>query len=141
MAEDEVGTLGPKDTAGIDKGYLRGKTWNATAKPAKGAPVVSVPDLKLPDAEALETEKLFPVRMLRGYRPATTHFTVGHFAQDDKGNEVGEPIFLAPEPFDETIMDAGMELKIAAGKLAMIPVTEAKAIIKKGIAERADAID
>ncbi len=140
MAEDEVGTLGPKDTAGIGKDYLRGKTWNATAKPAKGAPVVSVPDLSLPKTEDLEAEKLFPVRMLRGYRPATLHFTVGHYAQDEKGNDTGEPIFLPPEPIDAD-QDAGMELKIAAGSLAMIPVTEAKAIIKKGIAERADAID
>lgn len=141
MAEDEVGTLGPKDVAGIGKDYLVAKAnRTVTVAPAPGAPKVSKPDLQLPDPEALEKEKLFPVKLLRGYRPRSTHFMVGHYKLDDDGAELAEVEY--EEPMEVPVgMDEGHMLKLKAGSPAMLPVTEAREVIRKGIAERADAIN
>lgn len=137
--DDEIGTLGPKDVQGIDKDYLRAKTnkGGTVVQPAPGAPLYSKPDIQLPTEELLK-EKLFPVRMLRGYRPKTSHFQLGDETRNDNGDVTGIEYHDAPDvPEDQ---DAGSLLKIVAGRMAMLPISEAREIIRRGIADRADDI-
>lgn len=77
-----------------------------------------------------EKPKLFPVRILKGYRP------VGDFVmrpRSDPENEFSPRIERDPTE-DE-------RMKIKAGYYASLPLEEAKAIIKKGIAERDDPME
>lgn len=137
---DEIGTLGPKEWSGVGKDELRGpKTWNATAKPAKGAPVVSKPDLTIPSDEALAKEKPFPVILNKGYRPMSRHFQIGHHKRDANGDELAEVVYEDP-PMIGLDQDEGIELKQAAGTPLLLPLSEAKQLIRKGIAERNDDI-
>ena len=140
MAEDEVGTLGPKAVGGVDKAYLREKTngTSSSSYSSRGKP--SKPDIQL-DPAVLRTEKLFPVKMLRTYRPITNeHFKIGHYILDGAGNENDHVEYEDP-PEVEPGQDEGSVLRIEAGLPAMLPLSEAKALFKRGIAERADEID
>lgn len=136
MAEalEEVGTLGPKDRPG----KLFKPSWNATAKPAPGADKVSRPDLKFPPADVLKTDKLFPVRLIKGYRPMSDRAEIGTVIEQEDGTEA---ISYAPIDDESLRSGDGLALKIAAGSHARLPLSEAKEIIRRGIAERADAID
>jgi len=68
-------------------------------------------------------EKLFPVRMLRNYRPATDRWY---------------PILLngklGKAPTE------GESVKVKAGYKIALPMSEAKQVIARGLAERADAL-
>jgi len=57
-------------------------------------------------------EKLFPVRMLRGYFPA--------YDKHPKNPTSGDP------------------MKVSAGETVKLPVSEARGLIEKKLAERAD---
>jgi hypothetical protein len=140
---DEIGTLGPKDFSGIStkemKELARPK-FNTTAKPAKGVPLVSKPGLNLPDPAELEKEKLFPVIMLKSYRPRVdTAYRPGVFETDGDGHAIGDPIYSDP-PLVEEGQDGGMIHRLEEGQPAMLPITEARELIKKGIAIRNDEL-
>lgn len=69
-------------------------------------------------------EKMFPVRLLRNYRPATDRWY---------------PILGNGKVGQQPAVDAdGASTKINAGYLVVLPITEAKQLIKRGLAERAD---
>jgi hypothetical protein len=83
------------------------------------APVVTAP-----------AKRFFPVRILKGYRPA------GDFVmrpRDDPENEFSPRIEREPT--------ADERLKIRAGLYAGLELEEAKKIIKLGIAERDDPLE
>lgn len=141
-ATDEIGHLGPKDWRGVDKKLLsRSRVANAPAQPLKGMATKSKPDLNLPKAEVLNEEKLFPVRILKGYRPGSLHYQYGEFVTDDDGKQTGELIYKDPMPIEECHaqnMDEGMVYQIPENTYALLPISEAREVIKRGIAERND---
>jgi hypothetical protein len=90
------------------------------------APADDIPTATMPASVALKA-KLFPVRILKGYRP------LGEFVmrpRADPENEFSERIERAPT--------ADERLKVVAGRYCSLPLDEAKKIIKLGIAERDD---
>lgn len=142
MADDEIGTLGPKDAPGIDKDYLRAHTnrGSATVAPGPNAARVSKPGLTLPSEEVLSTENLLEVKMLRGYRPRTMRFEVGTPVSDEDGKETDVVAYKDPPEIEEG-QDAGLAHKIMPGFFARLPKSEAQEVVRKGIAERADKFD
>lgn len=142
MSNEEIGHLGPKDWQGVDKKFLsRSSKVNAPAIPIKGVPLKSRPDLNIVATEVLKEEKLFPVRMLKSYRPMSLHYQYGEVPLDEDGNQVGEMVFKDPMPLEDCKaqnMDEGMVYQIPENTYAMIPISEAREIIKRGIAERND---
>lgn len=96
---------------------LQKKIDEALAKPAKDEKPAKAEN-KPKEAK----EKLFPVVLLKNYRP------VGKFKVADAENGERDP--------DEQEVN-----KVPAGSTIMIGVDEAKTVIAKKIAERADAID
>ncbi len=144
---EEIGPLGPKDFAGVDKKYLAkmGSQPSATVVTTrrKGQSVAMQPDLVLPDGADLKTEKLFPVKILRGYRPMSERFEIGEIKRNSKGeplkDEAGNDIMEYVNP-PEILpgQDAGFLLKLDEGEYARLPISEARLVIKRGIAERND---
>lgn len=130
---DEIGTLGPKDFAGIDKKFLsRSATVNAPARPLKGAPLVSKPDIVLPPEAELREQKLFPVLIKRSYRPMTSYFQIG-----EQDPDTGEITYRDPDPVEDG-QDIGIVHQIPEETYAKLPVSEAREVIKRHIAERND---
>lgn len=74
-------------------------------------------------AEQKETkvEKMFPVKLLRNYRPVSETFAIVE--------EAGE---RAPTDIEQA--------KVTAGTTILLPIAEAQAVINKRIAERNDPI-
>jgi hypothetical protein len=77
---------------------------------------------------------------LRGYRPRTSHFEVGHKHIDEDGDETSAIDYSGPPEILEG-QDIGLAHKIMPGNYARLPASEAKEVVKRGIAERADAFD
>lgn len=73
-----------------------------------------------------ENEELFPVRLLRNYRPLTDRWY---------------PLLSNGKLGKKPQTEEGLSLKVGAGYFITLPKSEAKQIIKRGIAERADPID
>jgi len=87
------------------------------------------PAASVPDVPKKKTG-LFPVRLLKNYRP------LGEFVvrpRSDPENEFSERIERAPT--------AEERMKVKAGWFASLPLDEAKKIIKLGIAERDDEME
>jgi hypothetical protein len=93
------------------------------------------------------SEKMFPVKLLKNYRPAGKHEVVGYHrpekVQKDTAGKmvvVQEAAFvegeMAPPPFP----GVGFETKIWAETVLKLPIDEAKRLVGKHLAERADAI-
>lgn len=138
MSEEEVTTLGAK-APGLPKDYIRERTNlnNSNGLSFKGKP--SKPDIQL-NRDDLRKEKLWPVKILRHYRPMTDdHFKIGRYIIDENGNETAEVEYDDP-PEVLPGQDAGTVLRLAEGTPALLPLSEAKALIKRGIAERTDEI-
>lgn len=142
---EEIGVLGPKDTQGIDKHYLakKGNELSVVAIKRKGQSVAALPDLILPKGTDLASEKLFPVEILLGYRPMSLHFEIGEVKRTSDGKPIldadGAPVIeyvLPPEIGPD--QDAGFLHKLDAGEFAKLPVSEARIVIKRGIAKRND---
>lgn len=90
---------------------------------AKLAGDIAAPEpIEVPQAD----EKLFPVRLLRNYRPATDRWY---------------PLLSNGKLGKKPVSEEGLSLKVGAGYFITLPISEAKQIIKRGIAERADSID
>lgn len=73
-------------------------------------------------------EKFFPVRLFQHYRPLGDYRIV---------QESGA--MIAPDTVPED-QDAGLISKLRKGEVYGLPIGEAKTLIAKGIAERADAL-
>lgn len=131
---DTIGTLPQKTRPGLDLNQVFTPGKNIPAMPAPNAPRMSGPDLRLPTEAELSTEDYFPVRMLRHYRP------VGDYQialEDDEGNVLE----WRNRPVLEEEANPGLEHQVKEGMLVHIRKTEAKTIMKAGIADRADPID
>jgi hypothetical protein len=93
------------------------------------------------------SEKLFPVKLLKNYRPAGAYEVVGYHrpekVQKDTAGKVvvvQEAAFMegeiAPPPFP----GVGFDTKVWADTVLKLPIDEAKRLVGKHLAERADAI-
>ena len=96
---------------------------------------------------APEPVKMFPVHLLKNYRPKGDYEVVGYQrAAVEKKNpagvmEVVEPArFVEGEKKPSPFPGAGFENKIWAGTRIMLPIDEARALCDGKRAERADAI-
>lgn len=93
------------------------------------------------------SEKMFPVKLLKNYRPAGVFEVVGYHQPEIKQKDSAGRVVIvqraefiegaiAPPPFP----GVGFETKIWAETVIKLPVDEAKTVVAKKIAERADAI-
>jgi hypothetical protein len=93
------------------------------------------------------SEKLFPVKLLKNYRPAGSYEVVGyHQPEITQKDSAGRVVVVqkaefieghaAPPPYS----GVGFDTKIWSDTVLKLPVDEAKNLVAKKIAERADAI-
>ena len=98
-------------------------------------------------AAPVQPSKMFPVKLLKNYRPVGEYDVVGYHrpekVQKDTAGKmvvVQEAAFvegeMAPPPFP----GVGFATKIWAETVLRLPVDEAKRLVGKHLAERADAI-
>lgn len=93
------------------------------------------------DPKKTETEKAFPVKLLKNLRPA------GKFKVKRTDKITGEEKFEEPIG-EQEVMEGGKITAVATGDYAkvfkgntiLLPLDEAKYVIEKKIAERADEI-
>jgi hypothetical protein len=93
------------------------------------------------------SEKLFPVKLLKNYRPAGKYEVVGYHrpekVQKDTAGKVvvvQEAAFMEGEMSPPPYPGVGFETKVWAETVLRLPVDEAKRLVSKRLAERADAI-
>ena len=98
-------------------------------------------------AAPVQPSKLFPVLLTRNYQPAGTYEIVGYLKEavktkDAAGNwkVVEKEEFIEGEMKPHQYSGVGFPGKIWAGTTIKLPVDEAKSVVAKKIAERADAI-
>lgn len=101
---------------------------------------------KEPDMSPPET-KLFPVLLSKNYVPIGEYEIVGYLKEAVKRKDAaGNWRIIEPEEFISGVMKphpspgVGFPNKIWAGTKIRLPVDEAKSVIAKNIAERADDI-
>jgi hypothetical protein len=75
-----------------------------------------------------DSEKFFPVRMLKGYRP------IDKFKRVDKDGEYVDPPELKAD------QDKGLYYKLTPGEVYALPLPEAREVMARGLAERADPL-
>lgn len=92
-------------------------------------------------------EKMFPVQLLKNYAPKGAYEIVGYLKEAVKRKDAaGAWRIVEPEQFIEGEMKphempgVGFPGKIWAGTHIKLPLDEAKHLVAKKIAERADAI-
>lgn len=102
---------------------------------------------KEPDMSPPDSEKLFPVVLSKNYAPRGKFEIVGYLKPKvEKKDAAGKMIVVEAEKFIEGEMHpapfpgTGFPNKIWAGTTIRLPIDEAKAIVSKKIAERADVI-
>lgn len=100
-----------------------------------------------PAAPAQPSEKMFPVKLLKNYRPAGDYQVVGYQRKEERvkdsaGREtvVQEAAFMEGEMAPPPLAGVGFDTKIWAETVVRLPVNEAKTLVGKKLAERADAI-
>lgn len=107
------------------------------------------PDMSPPEAKTkAKTEtKMFPVVLSKNYVPRGDYEIVGYLKEAvERKNAAGRIEIIEPEEFIEGEMKphatpgVGYPGKIWAGTTLRLPIDEAKFVISKKIAERADAI-
>lgn len=93
------------------------------------------------------SQKMFPVVLNKNYAPMGKYEIVGHFQPEVKKKAAdGKWIVIEKEKFIKGEMKppqhpgVGFADKIWAGTTINLPVDEAKALVAKKLAERADAI-
>ena len=116
------------------------------------------PDMSISPEAAAAPQKLFPVLLTKNYQPASEYEIVGYLKEAVKRKDAaGNWRVIEPEEFvkgemkphaspgvgfgpmemkDGTMLNA----KIWAGTQIKLPVDEAKALVSKKLAERADEI-
>lgn len=91
------------------------------------------------------SEKMFPVKLLKNYRPAGTYEVVGYHRQERAAKDAAGRVLIlqeagfvegetAPPPFP----GVGFDHKIWADTVVRLPLDEAKRLVGKKLAERAD---
>lgn len=97
--------------------------------------------------EANAAQKLFPVVLNKNYQPMGKYEIVGHLKEAVKRKDAaGNWKIVEPEEFIEGEMKphqspgVGYDGKIWAGTHIRLPIDEAKSVVAKKIAERADVI-
>lgn len=92
-------------------------------------------------------EKMFPVKLLKNYRPAGAYEVVGHqrpeIKQKDSAGRVSivqESAFMEGEMYPPPYPGVGFETKIWAETVIKLPIEEAKRLVGKNLAARVDAI-
>jgi len=103
-------------------------------------------DMSPPEARVTET-KMFPVLLSKNYVPRGDYEIVGYIKEAVKRKDAaGTWRIVEPEEFVEGVMKphqtpgVGYDGKIWAGTHIKLPIEEAKHLVAKKIAERADAI-
>ena len=98
-------------------------------------------------AAPVQPSKMFPVLLTKNYQPAGEYEIVGYLkeavkAKDAAGNLkiVEEEEFIEGEMKPHQYSGVGFAGKIWAGTTIKLPVDEAKSVVAKKIAERADVI-
>lgn len=93
------------------------------------------------------SEKMFPVRLLKNYRPAGEYEVVGYqrpeIKQKDSAGRVSvvqESAFMEGEMSPPPYPGVGFETKIWAETVIKLPMEEAKRLVSKNLAARADAL-
>lgn len=104
------------------------------------------PTLSLPSKDAKEPAKLFPVRLLKNYRPAGEHEIVGYHRPEIKHKDsagrmivMQEAAFIEGEMAPAPFPGVGFETKIWADTVLKLPTDEAKRLVGNNLAVRADA--
>lgn len=102
---------------------------------------------EIPDMASETTTKLFPVLLTKNYMPKAEYEIVGYLKEAvERKNALGKMEIIEPEQFIEGEMKphqtpgVGYPGKIWAGTTLRLPIEEAKFVISKKIAERADDI-
>lgn len=102
---------------------------------------------KEPDMSPPETEKMFPVVLKKHYAPSGEYKIIGHLQPKvEHKDAAGRMITIEPEKFIEGEMQpppypgTGFPNKIWAGTHISLPLEEAKMVVAKNIADRADVI-
>ena len=105
---------------------------------------------KEPDMSPPETKteaKMFPVLLNKNYVPKGAYEIVGYLKEEvTRKNAAGQMVVIEKEEFIDGAMKphqtpgVGYDGKIWAGTTIRLPIDEAKHIVAKKIAERADAI-
>lgn len=95
----------------------------------------------------MASDKLFPVVLQKNYVPKGEYEIVGYLKDEVKRkNPAGQWVVVEKEEFIEGEMKphpspgVGFPGKIWAGTTIRLPIDEAKVLVSKKIAERADAI-
>ena len=93
------------------------------------------------------SEKLFPVKLLKNYCPAGNYQIVGYqrpeIKQKDSAGRVSivqESAFMEGEMAPPPFPGVGFDSKVWAETVVKLPVEEAKRLVGKNLAARADAI-
>lgn len=97
-------------------------------------------------ASAQPSQKMFPVRLLKNYRPAGEHEVVGYHRPEKRQKDttgksvvVQEAAFIEGEIAPPPYPGVGFETKIWAETVLKLPVDEAKRLVQNNLAVRADA--
>lgn len=93
------------------------------------------------------SEKLFPVKLLKNYRPASEKFEiVGYHRPERKEKDtagrmitIEEAAFIEGESAPPPFPGVGFDTKIWAETVVKLPMDEAKRLVSKNLASRADA--
>lgn len=93
------------------------------------------------------SEKMFPVKLLKNYHPAGKFEIVGYqrpeIKQKDSAGRVSvvqESAFIEGEMAPPPFPGVGFDTKVWAETVIKLPVEEAKRLVGKNLAARADAI-
>lgn len=99
------------------------------------------------EPEKTDAEQMFPVLLAKNYQPAGAYEVVGwHKPAVSRKNPVGQWVEVEKAEFIRGEMKpaerpgTGFAGKVWAGTVIKLPIEEAKTIIGKRIAERADAL-
>ncbi len=105
------------------------------------------PQMATETAVSVQPSKLFPVLLTKNYQPVGEYEIVGYLKEavktkDAAGNwkTVEKEEFIEGEMKPHQSPGVGYAGKIWAGTTIRLPVDEAKTVVAKKIAERADAI-
>lgn len=93
------------------------------------------------------SEKLFPVKLLKNYRPVGLYEVVGYHrpekVQKDTAGKVvvvQEAAFMEGEMAPAPFPGVGFDTKIWADTVLKLPMEEAKRLVGRNLADRADAL-
>jgi len=93
------------------------------------------------------SEKMFPVKLLKNYRPAGVYEVVGYHRPEKKQKDtagriivVQEAAFIEGEIAPPPYPGVGFDTKIWADTVLKLPMAEARGLVDKNLAARADAL-